>query len=437
MTTDITLRASTFTNGTGPTAATKPTGTTSGDVLVAFVAWGSGTLSPPTGWTTSLNDSSSQVGIFWKAATASEPSTYTFSAGAGVNTDLILECWEGVDTTAPIDQQGTAAPSTSGTTQAATAVTTAYFNAVVIAYYSTVNNETTFTPATGYTADGANSPSNGTAANYAVQRVPASSGTITATWNATDGGGVTVTISIKPAVAVRTGPQSASTTSSVTSLAVNKPSTMSDGDVVIIAASAHNNTDPVFSVSGGTGTWAQIGSYQQNTNAGVSLFAKTVVTAASEPATYTVSCTNANRLAIATCAVHCAAGSPTQDQSTGGNSAASPVTVSALTNTGTYDAQIVVWGEAVAAAIFSSAATGFAKVIDISNGGTSSTRDAVGIYVGQNGASGSTGTSSWTPATTAGIGWNEVSYQIPAAPSNNPVTKGITVLQAVMRAVSY
>lgn len=62
----------------------KPTGVVSGDILIAFVACntgtGSGAWTMPSGWTEVLDESSgTRVGIAYKVAGGSEPSTYTFT----------------------------------------------------------------------------------------------------------------------------------------------------------------------------------------------------------------------------------------------------------------------------------------------------------------------------------------------------------------------
>ncbi len=92
----------------------RPSGVQAGDVLIAGITWHthdySGTLiDPPSGWHLIRIDTEfSHVvqGLFWRAAGASEPATYTFSNGtADLTREVVggIAAYSGVDTTDPID----------------------------------------------------------------------------------------------------------------------------------------------------------------------------------------------------------------------------------------------------------------------------------------------------------------------------------------------
>ncbi|RBY94722.1 hypothetical protein DQ244_05460 [Blastococcus sp. TBT05-19] len=85
-----------FRGGAGTTTVTAaiPTGTTTGDVMLAQIAYPGGpeTITAPSGWTLLLTTSSGTrltSAIYWKAATAAEPSV-TFSRPAGSTGDFAL-----------------------------------------------------------------------------------------------------------------------------------------------------------------------------------------------------------------------------------------------------------------------------------------------------------------------------------------------------------
>lgn len=101
----IVLNADADTNATG----NKPTGTVEGDLLVAFV--GSDDTAAvhgnPGGWTqvgSSIEQSSSEHSLWFKAAGASEPSTYTWSLGGASEAYYVgILRISGADNADPID----------------------------------------------------------------------------------------------------------------------------------------------------------------------------------------------------------------------------------------------------------------------------------------------------------------------------------------------
>lgn len=90
----ITHRTYTGDVGTASVSAVVPTGTTTGDVMLAQIAYpgAAETITAPSGWTLLTSGSSgTQVtsGIYWKAATSSEPAV-VFSRPAGSTGDFSL-----------------------------------------------------------------------------------------------------------------------------------------------------------------------------------------------------------------------------------------------------------------------------------------------------------------------------------------------------------
>lgn len=101
------IESTTTSNGTG--SVDKPSGTTTGDLLIAWVTRdgaGSGSLTMPAGWTqigttTHLGDMS--AGIAYKVATASEPTTYSFQISSVQYLTISMYRISGFDPENPID----------------------------------------------------------------------------------------------------------------------------------------------------------------------------------------------------------------------------------------------------------------------------------------------------------------------------------------------
>lgn len=116
----------------------KPTGTTTDDVLLAFVNTydnPSSDVTPPSGWTEitagNIEVSNLVARTFIKVAGGSEPSTYTFTLNNMDVGVIVIGAWSGCNTTTPQDATATGASGT-GTNRTATGVTTATANAVIV-----------------------------------------------------------------------------------------------------------------------------------------------------------------------------------------------------------------------------------------------------------------------------------------------------------------
>jgi hypothetical protein len=97
--------------GANPITVTKPTGTVSGDTLLAFVlidTWG-GLASAPSGWTLDPNNAypitcgSTAVRVYRRIAGGSEPGSYAWTLNGGTMGMVIIQCFSGRDGTNPWD----------------------------------------------------------------------------------------------------------------------------------------------------------------------------------------------------------------------------------------------------------------------------------------------------------------------------------------------
>lgn len=116
----------------------KPSDAQSGDLLLANVSVDGGSpaaITAPTGWTLigrTDNDTDISIASYYKAAGASEPSSYTWSISPQTHAAGGITRYTGVDTSNPID---TFASSTGrGTTATAPSITTTAANDEVAPY---------------------------------------------------------------------------------------------------------------------------------------------------------------------------------------------------------------------------------------------------------------------------------------------------------------
>lgn len=172
-----------------------PTGVISGDVLVAsiFVNDQDDAITA-TGWTSIISTTSTnrEVESFYKVATGSEPSNYTFSISGGVNRNMAggITNYRGVNNSTPIDTSGGGNNGSSTSVQALSTPTTVTDTAKVISVHGSVSNSTFTPPSTSgsptstYTAreryDATSTSVSITAADYIVPTNGSSFGTQTA-----------------------------------------------------------------------------------------------------------------------------------------------------------------------------------------------------------------------------------------------------------------
>jgi len=75
-------------------------------IIIAIITSGTPTITPPSGWTlrtTAVNMSTgtAQLSEYWKLASSSEPSTYTFSLSVASNATAVIAAYSGVDRLSP------------------------------------------------------------------------------------------------------------------------------------------------------------------------------------------------------------------------------------------------------------------------------------------------------------------------------------------------
>ena len=131
---------STTVNSTAATTAvvTRPSGTGAGDVLVACVALNGGKVTStgvPAGWApiaaiTAI--SNPHVFGYYKVAGASEPTSYTWSLSASVQSGAGVGRYSGVNTTAPLDTAASTATGAAATSATVPGVTTVSADALLV-----------------------------------------------------------------------------------------------------------------------------------------------------------------------------------------------------------------------------------------------------------------------------------------------------------------
>ena len=188
-----------------------PTGTASGDVMIASVAVSPGTaaISTPTGWTLirsiqNISATTSRLSIFQRVATTTEPVSYTWSLGAshsGVVGGIIS--FSGVDNVSPIDTEN-GATTTSSTTHATPSITPTSANEMLVGTFSYASAGT-WTPPTGMTeaVDAASQTTNNSAGEsmemtYQPQTTATATNAKSALASATADSGVTHLLVLKP-----------------------------------------------------------------------------------------------------------------------------------------------------------------------------------------------------------------------------------------------
>lgn len=139
----------------------KPSGVAEGDIMWAFVGRNGSTSAPssvPTDWTASATDTNigllDFVGIYYKVAGSSEPSSYTWTWSASEKSAGTIDAWRGgFDTASPIDVVSNTQYTTSNSTVRAASFSITedaspviYFGAV---YYNVGGQS--FTPPSGFT----------------------------------------------------------------------------------------------------------------------------------------------------------------------------------------------------------------------------------------------------------------------------------------------
>lgn len=178
-------------------AVTKPTGTTSGDVLLAVVWQDSdgytnqAALQPPasSGWlqagsTIPSTGTSTWGKVFYKVAGGSEPASYTFALASGSSTSLHLLAISGANTGSPLSVAPAVTNAAASTSMVAPSISVAAGDLLVCSFTGQSTTALSWTPPGGMTeaSDAASSYCAGEVATE-VRATAGATGTRTATAN--------------------------------------------------------------------------------------------------------------------------------------------------------------------------------------------------------------------------------------------------------------
>lgn len=167
----------------------KPTGTASGDLLLASVTLriSSATITPPAGWTQVASGGASSITLatFIKVAGGSEPSSYTFTTSLAGRQAAGIDRITGADPITPVDVHSSAS-GTAATSLVAAAVDPSSADTLLVACFGFSTGTATVTNPGGMTSDwsftaSAVSAAPVNAAAHETLSVDTSTGTRTAT----------------------------------------------------------------------------------------------------------------------------------------------------------------------------------------------------------------------------------------------------------------
>lgn len=149
-------------NNVSSITVNKPGSTTQNDVLIAVIGVDNidSTVTPPAGWNSFTNSTTInfnvfnwvEIHVFWKAATNSEPASYTFTKdGTATRMAAGISVYRGVDILNPINIAGgnNSNPSINTSPQATSIVPTVDDTMLVTVFGTNQNNAVTYTPPSG------------------------------------------------------------------------------------------------------------------------------------------------------------------------------------------------------------------------------------------------------------------------------------------------
>lgn len=229
VTAQIALRGSATTASSTNTNLTinKPTGVTTGDIMLVNIvkANNSGTNPSLSGWTLLsggvINGASIRGAVLYKVATGSEPSSYTFALGTGVNSAAAnLVAFSGVNTSTPFDvtPPSISLSTANGGTISATGSTTVTPGAAIVLFgqgsdNNTWSNWTTTVPGslTEISELSYNNPNTGSddltaGVAWGTKTSTGATGTGNATMSATNDRWGALMVALRPCVAITTQP---------------------------------------------------------------------------------------------------------------------------------------------------------------------------------------------------------------------------------------
>src|SRR5207253_5710868 len=124
-----------------------PAGVQDGDVLIAAISAGAGTISAPSGWNGLVAGTNRQT---WSHTASSEPASYTWTIASATTWAGVMDAYIGVDTSVLSDVTATTATGTAATVNW-TSITSVTDRAWNIAVSFETNNVDTIAPPAGYT----------------------------------------------------------------------------------------------------------------------------------------------------------------------------------------------------------------------------------------------------------------------------------------------
>jgi hypothetical protein len=297
---------------------TKPSPIADGDVMLAACVFRGGTgttvTSVPAGWNlvSSRIDNGTTISLIVYshvvASAASEPASYVWNLGASVKLNWVIVDYLGVDTSTPIDvAAGQATPSSND--HAAPSVTPTAANGTLVTFHSAAMCSF-FNPPPGMTerkestfCTQANSSNDALEASDLSLGAIAPTGTQTASLSSGNGPavGATMSVVLKASTVARTCNVSvqlskpiryrssdSNIATNATSITINKPAGVVDGDVMVVSISFIGITFPSLPAG-----WTQV-RVATNGGSGVAVFVKA---ASGEPASYTFGTSAASNLA--------------------------------------------------------------------------------------------------------------------------------------------
>ena len=263
---------------TGTLTITRPSGTTTNDVLVASisVAPSSVAITPPSGWTLvrrmdNPGPTSSSLAVYYKVA-AAEPASYAWGVSGASFAAGGVQGFTGIDTASPIvaeNGQSTA----SSLTHVAPAVTTTLSNAMLVASHAFASSRT-WSPPSGMTESfdrpsGANNATGlSVEGSRVLQAAAASSGNKTATAAGNADAGNAHLLALRPRSA---------------NLSIATPTGTAANDVMIAAIGFNNSSAAITPPS--CWTLVRRGDNSAATSNSLAVYRKTA--AAGEPASHT------------------------------------------------------------------------------------------------------------------------------------------------------
>ncbi len=177
----------------GSLAINKPTGTASGDVMVASISVrpNTATITAPSGWTLvrridNSNTNPNSLATYYRVAGSSEPTSYTWSFSTTAGSAGGIQSFTGVDTSNPVDVEA-GQNTANSVSQTAPSVTTGAANEMLVTSHA-FSSSATFTKPTGMTeafdVASVTVPNSGGEAiegNYELRAASGATGTRTAT----------------------------------------------------------------------------------------------------------------------------------------------------------------------------------------------------------------------------------------------------------------